>query len=428
MVHLLVNDESSNQCDSSNPGERRSDQTIVNSPLNNDRSSPSVVTGASVTNTSTSVIGPLRVSTDSGGIIYNNLERITPRCSQQKPKNVKSSCEKVTNKNEESHKLPQDTSPPPPPLPLPLPLPASSSSPCKSIQFNSSTETTDQNIVDQSMYHLYQNTSPRLMQQQQQQQHPSLQQLQQQQSNGGENNFYTGSYCADAAASASASVVGVVGGPSEPVPLSVSCPMSTTLEFLPLCDLLFNVISLAGYFCDIVFDLVTIYSLYTSNEDHEYQWFVPMLLLVICSSLISQYLSFKWYIRWRINEDGSVGVTGQRTQERGLHEDTNLPCAHQLACLGSSCVNGIKADQSSGEHEARCFLVILINNWIPTPSNVVILITHVLQAGVLWRYFRLFVPVNLHTVKYEVRDLCMLRMVHAFVESAPVLMIQVCVK
>lgn len=334
------------------------------------------------------------MSTDAS-IIYNNLERITPR-SQQKPKNCKPVCEKVTNQPEESDKSPCDTPP------------------CKSSSYSSHHEAVDHNnhavTVDQSMYHLYQNTPPRLV--------PSA---------------ATGVVATTCSTSSTLQLVneqsnnspfGSPDAPTVPVPLSVACPMST-LEFLPLCDLLFNVISLAGYFCDIVFDLVTIYSLYTSNEDHEYQWFLPMLLLVICSSLISQYLSFKWYIRWRINEDGSVGVTGQRTQERGLHEDTNLPCAHQLACLGSSCVNGIKADQSSGEHEARCFLVILINNWIPTPSNVVILITHVLQAGVLWRYFRLFVPVNLHTVKYEVRDLCMLRMVHGFCEAAPMLLIQV---
>ena len=363
MVHLLLTDGPPSPCDSSGPGDRRT-ESVVNSS-SNDHSSPGTA-------------GPLRVSTDAS-IIYNNLERVTPR-SQQKPKNCKPVCEKVTNQPEESHKSPQETPP------------------CKS-SYHETADHDHNAAVDQSMYHLYQNTPPRLMPAQ------NLQNLQLNESNS---SAHDAPHNADV-----------------PVPLSVACPMST-LEFLPLCDLLFNVISLAGYFCDIVFDLVTIYSLYTSNEDHEYQWFLPMLLLVICSSLISQYLSFKWYIRWRINEDGSVGVTGQRTQETGLHEDTNLPCAHQLACLGSSCVNGIKADQSSSEHEARCFLVILINNWIPTPSNVVILITHVLQAGVLWRYFRLFIPVNLHTVKYEVRDLCMLRMVHGFCEAAPMLLIQVC--
>jgi hypothetical protein len=59
------------------------------------------------------------------------------------------------------------------------------------------------------------------------------------------------------------------------------------------------------------------------------------------------------------------------------------------------------------------------------PGNMAILLIHIAQFGVLWRYFRLFVPVNLMTVKHEVRDLVMLRMVHGFCEAAPMLLIQV---
>lgn len=49
---------------------------------------------------------------------------------------------------------------------------------------------------------------------------------------------------------------------------------------------------------------------------------------------------------------------------------------------------------------------------------------HCCQLGVLWRYAKLFVPVNLRHVKHEVRDLCMLRLVHAFCEAAPMLLLQ----
>lgn len=31
---------------------------------------------------------------------------------------------------------------------------------------------------------------------------------------------------------------------------------------------------------------------------------------------------------------------------------------------------------------------------------------HVFQCGVLWRYAKLFIPVDLRHVKHEVRDLC----------------------
>lgn len=95
--------------------------------------------------------------------------------------------------------------------------------------------------------------------------------------------------------------------------------------------------------------------------------------------------------------------------------------------------------------------------WLP-------IVLHCLQMGVLWRYARLLVPVELRRVKHQVRDLCkttyfvrqtgiirpkrsfpynincgtftpkstkerfffsgMLRLVHAFCEAAPMLLLQ----
>ena len=56
-------------------------------------------------------------------------------------------------------------------------------------------------------------------------------------------------------------------------------------EFLPLCDVLFNVISLAGYFCDVVFDVVFCYALL---ERGRIAYFAVVLLLVSTSLIISQ--------------------------------------------------------------------------------------------------------------------------------------------
>lgn len=130
-------------------------------------------------------------------------------------------------------------------------------------------------------------------------------------------------------------------------------------EFLPLCDLLFNIISLAAYFCDIVFDSVTVYTLYLQRNT---VWFAVALFFVVFSGVVSQILSLRWY---HARPKGSVRI------------------------------------------------------------NLCVLLTHALQCGVLWRYFKLFIPVDLLSVKHEVRDLCMLRMVHAFCEASPMLLIQV---
>lgn len=129
-------------------------------------------------------------------------------------------------------------------------------------------------------------------------------------------------------------------------------------EFLPLCDVLFNIISLAAYFCDVVFDLVTVYTLYDRDNT---VWFSVSLACIMTSLLSCQMLSLRWCLR--------------RSDKPGSHV-----------------------------------------------TSIVLL--HCCQAGVLWRYFKLFIPVDLRSVKHEVRDLCVLRMIHAFCESIPMLMIQ----
>lgn len=136
-------------------------------------------------------------------------------------------------------------------------------------------------------------------------------------------------------------------------------------ELLPLCDLLFNIISLAAYFCNVVFDSATAYNLYLLNDT---LWFVLTLTCIIFSSIAAQILSLRWYLK--------------------------------RACQDQPTV-------------------------IAHPYHLCVISTHFLQAGVLWRYFKLFVPVNLKIIKYEVRDLCMLRMVHAFAEASPMLLMQV---
>lgn len=56
-------------------------------------------------------------------------------------------------------------------------------------------------------------------------------------------------------------------------------------EFLPLCDVLFNVISLAGYFCDVVFDVVMGYALLERGYKAT---FAAAISIVITSLVISQ--------------------------------------------------------------------------------------------------------------------------------------------
>ncbi|XP_024943476.1 uncharacterized protein LOC107270325 isoform X2 [Cephus cinctus] len=150
-------------------------------------------------------------------------------------------------------------------------------------------------------------------------------------------------------------------------------------EFLPLCDVLFNIISLASYFCDVVFDLAMGYAL--AHHPTAPPAFFPLTItLVVTSLVISQVVSVRWYL-W-----------GARGQFRG-----------------NTITTGCNSNQ---EKKA--------NGWVIG----CILLLHSTQVGVLWRYFKLFIPVDLAYVKHEVRELCVLRLIHAFCEAAPMLLLQ----
>lgn len=58
-------------------------------------------------------------------------------------------------------------------------------------------------------------------------------------------------------------------------------------------------------------------------------------------------------------------------------------------------------------------------------TKIFVIALHVAQLGVLWRYARLLVPVQLSSVKCEVRDLCVLRLIHGFLQAAPMLLLQI---
>lgn len=60
-------------------------------------------------------------------------------------------------------------------------------------------------------------------------------------------------------------------------------------EFLPICDVLFNVISLAGYFCDIVFDMVFCYALMERGRTI----YVGAVLFLVGSSLITSQVCYE---------------------------------------------------------------------------------------------------------------------------------------
>lgn len=64
-------------------------------------------------------------------------------------------------------------------------------------------------------------------------------------------------------------------------------------EFLPLCDVLFNIISLASYFCDVVFDLAMVYAL--AHQAIAPPVLFPLSITLIATSLLISQVSASAY-------------------------------------------------------------------------------------------------------------------------------------
>ena len=78
-----------------------------------------------------------------------------------------------------------------------------------------------------------------------------------------------------------------------------------SVDFLPICDLLFNFVSLASYFCDVTFDLIVVHSFF--RDGHTF-WFLVTVCAIILSLFISQVISIKWYIEDEEQEQRSVAA------------------------------------------------------------------------------------------------------------------------
>ncbi|XP_052899697.1 uncharacterized protein LOC128306256 [Anopheles moucheti] len=195
-------------------------------------------------------------------------------------------------------------------------------------------------------------------------------------------------------------------------------------EFLPLCDVLFNVISLAGYFCDVVFDVVLGYALY---ERQKFAYFAAVIVIVTFSLVISQIVSIRWYLNKRKIRNATTSTTGppgSQDAETGANAPGSTSGSLEKKKKKPNSLNAANGSGVGGRTEDTDGRPGTAGSRTSEYSRYIVLALHVTQLGVLWRYAKLFVPVDLRHVKHEVRDLCMLRLVHAFCEAAPMLLLQ----
>lgn len=151
-------------------------------------------------------------------------------------------------------------------------------------------------------------------------------------------------------------------------------------EFLPLCDVLFNIISLTSYFCDIVFDFAMIYAL--AHHSVHPTLLLPLSVTLVVSSLLISQVGIEYFGYWMVRIINEYEYARQIVSLRWylwgprgkLRNNDSLENCEARA-----------QRESNGKWAIKCVLFL-----------------HSTQIGVLWRYFKLFVPVDLTFVKHEV--------------------------
>lgn len=131
-----------------------------------------------------------------------------------------------------------------------------------------------------------------------------------------------------------------------------------------------------------------------------------------------QIVSLRWYLhKSRTRNAAAVGpsIGSLDKKKAGVTSATNGSAGETAE------VSPVAADEHGSTSSAAAAVPPTRRQRI---AQYCVIGLHCSQLGVLWRYAKLFVPVDLRHVKHEVRDLCLLRLVHAFCEAAPMLLLQ----
>ncbi|XP_023673960.1 XK-related protein 4-like isoform X2 [Paramormyrops kingsleyae] len=193
-------------------------------------------------------------------------------------------------------------------------------------------------------------------------------------------------------------------------------------------DCLWILAAAAVYLADVGTDVWLSVDYYFRRD---YWWFGLTLFFAVLGSFSVQLFSFRWFVH-DFGSDGSAGAAADRPHTDGKvlsasasHGDMG---SHPSAPQASSTTASI-SDHAANKKRSCSFCIWLLQS-----------IIHILQLGQIWRYFRtIYLGVRSRRSRvndrwrfywrmvYEYADISMLHLLATFLESAPQLVLQLCI-
>lgn len=181
-------------------------------------------------------------------------------------------------------------------------------------------------------------------------------------------------------------------------------------KFLPIGDLIFNLISMIVYFCENVFAIIALIALYLHASSS--YWALVGAAFVFAANFICQYVSLRWLYKMKLED-----CQRKREAQEELENEEECERRHYKRMSAQmrnyQCGSCTWLPDGATEVQLKFLLSIALDA-----------VMHIFCLGFLVRYIKLVIPVSdTSRVRRETRDLCMLRMVHGFIQSAPMLLL-----